>query len=172
MLRRHHVLIGNEIVGDYFYPQLFATALCLIFLRIAISLTSQLRRLAFALVAVCILSYTYNLSAVVFALAFIFNIFCEMLANKMLRLNLRSGLALAGTCTLLVAALVAPASFRFMILNSAYSGGISVQFAPLTMVIIALATVVTALWVGTQPERLQLTSLSARLSWRRVRDLP
>src|SRR5262249_9226228 len=81
-LRRSHILIGNEIVYNFFYPQLFATGLCLVFLWITVSLTSRLPRLAFALAGVSTLSYTYNLSAVVFASAFVFINLCEVLTHK------------------------------------------------------------------------------------------
>jgi hypothetical protein len=160
VLRRPHLLIGNEIVYNFFYPQLFATALCLLLLRIATSLTSRLPRLVFVSVAVSVLSYTYNLSAVVFASAFVFINFCDVLVRKTDRM--RSAFVLARLCVLLVLVLVIPPTFRFMIINSAWDGDISVRFSPLTIALIALATVMTALWAGTFPEKSHLASPSAR----------
>jgi hypothetical protein len=160
VLRRPHLLIGNEIVYNFFYPQLFATALCLLLLRITISLTSHVPRLVLALAAVSVLSYTYNLSAVVFASAFVFINFCDALTRK--TDGMRSSLVLAGLCVLLVLVIAIPPTFRFMIANSAWNGDISVRFSPLTIALIALATVVTALWVGTFPEKSHLASPSAR----------
>jgi hypothetical protein len=141
LLRRTHMLLGNEIIGNFFYAQLAGNLGFFLALLVISRLTSPILRFAFAVAAVYGLAWIHTLSAVQLAVA------VGLLQMMILARENTRARALTAIVVILALPLtiVSHSTFLTMMRNAAVDAGISVKL-PLVLfgsaLLLVLATVV------------------------------
>jgi hypothetical protein len=152
-LGRRRLLIGHEIVENYFFAQLVATALAVLLLSIVLRLQDR-RWQAFAAVASTLaLGWFFPATAAVFGVsvgvAALFRLLRTMRAGSFP--TLMEFAALTGLALALILAIVASPYFLGMISNASHDGTMQSWASPRHIALLGFAVLSVALWFGSEP---------------------
>lgn len=151
-LGRHRMLIGHEIVDNYFFAQLVATALAVLMLSTVLRIGDRRWQAVAAIFSTLALGWVFPATAAVFGVSVGVAALCHLIrvARTGNAPPLMEFAALAGLALALISAIVASPYFLGMVSNASHDGTIQSWMSPRLVGLGGLSLLCAALWFGSQ----------------------
>lgn len=163
-LGRRRLLIGHEIVENYFFAQLVATALAVVMLWVILRMRARRWQALAAITATLALGWAFPATAAVFGVSFGVVALCRLIriARSGSFPSVRELATLTGLALALAAAILASPYFLGMVSNASHDGTMQSWAPPRLVALLGLAVLGVALWVGSEedPQSLLIPALA------------